>query len=241
MGTMGFYEQDEWSGPGGLFPNTCFKKKNRWKFIIPGVSASGVGSLPPFKSGRVSMSYKEIQAEHLNETIFFPSKPEWKPISLTLYDISKSAENPVFSWLRRAYDPKNCSTWKPCLTAQLKCAQCFLVMLDGCGEEMERWVFEHAWPQSVEFVEGDMTSGDVTYCDVTLRYDRAYIANPLSTSSLPFSPFLPSNTCDVIPSVSFVNFAPIPMIAPLAEFTRMPFLPSDDDSKIDVSIDFNIV
>ncbi len=222
MGNMGFYGHEEWSGPGGNFPNICFKKKNRWKFIIPSISADGVSSLPPLKSGRLSMNFKEIQAEHLNETIFFPSKPEWKPISLTLYDIVKDDENPVFSWLRTAYDPKNCSLWTPCLTAGLKCAEAYIVMLDGCGEELERWTLEHVWPQALEFVEGDMASTEVIYCDVTLRYDRAYITNPAGASDIDFPTNLPSYTCAVTPSVSAVGFSPVmAMATPIPEFIRI--------------------
>ncbi len=225
MGNMGFYGQPEWSGPGGPFPNTCFKRKNRWLFVIPSISADGVNSLPPLKSGKLSFDFKEMQAEHLNETIFFPSKPEWKPIQLTLYDIQKNFENPIFSWIRTAYDPKNCSRWVPCLggstgggtapSPSLKVAQCFINMLDGCGNLLEQWVLEDAWPQTVEFSDGDMASSELVTCDLTLRYDRAYILSPANTSPISYSTTLPSYTCSVTPIASMVAFAPV---VPMAEF-----------------------
>lgn len=223
MGNMGFYGQDEWSGPNGDFPNVCFKRNNRWKFIIPGISASGVSSLPPQKVGKVGLSFKEIQAEHLNETIYFPSKPDWKPITLTLYDIAKEDQNPVFAWIRRGYDtrPDQCSLWTPCLSAGLKAAQAYLEELDGCGEVLERWILEHIWIQQAEFSGGDMANADVVTCDVTLRYDRAYIDSPYTAADPGFAISLASFTCGVTPSVSMAFFEevkPVYFAVPTAEF-----------------------
>ena len=47
----------------------CWKQKFRWEFSIPGISQSGVNSLPPSKAARPSMDFKEQEAQHLNETI----------------------------------------------------------------------------------------------------------------------------------------------------------------------------
>src|SRR4051812_1810860 len=161
MRKMNFYDADEWSGPSGPYPGTCFKRSFRWLFVIPGICADGVDSLPPLKIDNIDFSYKEMQAEHLNETIYFPSKPEFSPIKLTLYDIQKTKENPIFTWIKRVYNPKYCSYWKPALTdPTIKVGICYLVRYNGCGEEMERWVFEHAWPKSASFYGGNMESDD---------------------------------------------------------------------------------
>jgi hypothetical protein len=234
---LGFTGQPEWAGPGQIAfgGGTLFKSKNQFKFIIPSISADSVSSLPPAKSSRPSISFKEIQAEHLNETIFFPGKPEWKPINLTLYDIVKGIENPVMTWLRRVYNPNpagmtadngnlGCSGWYPSLGSPpasgtpisgitynvpgIKVAQCFLVLYDSCGCEIERWVFEHAWPQSVEFAECDMQSNELIYCDLTLRFDRYYVLSPtMQPLTMPISL---TDVCSVIPAISFVSFESVP-------------------------------
>lgn len=219
MGKMGFY-QDEWGNGTSPYPATCFKQKNRCQFVIPSICASGVGSLPPLKSSRHSLSFKEMIAEHLNETISFPGKPDWKPITLTLYDIVKQSENPVFTWLRRVYDPKNCSYYKPCLeqadvsfqssgspSGSVKCAEAHLILYDRCGEVIETWVFEHVWPQSVEFAESDMASGDLVYCDVTLKYDRAYCTGSNADLNA-MSTIIPYYNCESS-SISVTAFAPL--------------------------------
>lgn len=152
----------------------CLKRKFRWLFKIDDVSASGTNSLPPLKSARPSLSFKETQVEHLNETIYYPSKPEWKPITLSLYDLRKN-EHPVFKWLKKMYDPQKGSI-KPPMDSQIM-VTASLEMLDGCGETVEKWKFENCWPNAIEFGDLDMGSSEIVTCDLTLRYARAYIEN----------------------------------------------------------------
>jgi hypothetical protein len=159
--------------------NTCFKRKNRWLLIINEVSAEGINTLPPFKSARPSLSFKEIEAQHATEIIYFPGKPEWKPISLSLYDLKKPT-HPVFEWLKKLYDPQQ-GTYSYSCTADgvggFKKSEATLEVYDGCGNVIETWIFENAWPQSIEFGDLDMSQSEVLTCDLVLRYDRAYIKN----------------------------------------------------------------
>lgn len=158
-------------------PNACFKRKNRWLFKIPDVSADGVASLPPAKAARPNLSFKEIEVQHINETIYFPGKPEWKPITLTLYDLKRSGAgtlHPVFEWLRELYSPRENAAYGPSCDG-FKKNFALLEMYDGCGKAIETWVFETIWPQAVEFGDLDMSTSELLTCDITLRYDRAYI------------------------------------------------------------------
>jgi len=150
----------------------CLSRKFRWLFKIPQISAQGTNSLPPVKSARPSLTFKETQVEHLNETIYYPSKPEWKPITLSLYDVKKS-EHPIYNWLKRMYDPKEGKIKTPTdsefmLTATLE-------MYDGCGQVMETWIYQECWPNAIEFGDLDMGSSEIVTCDLTLRYARAYL------------------------------------------------------------------
>lgn len=158
-------------------PSVCYKRKYRWLFKIPDVSAEGVNALPPSKGARPNLSFKEMEAQHLTETIYYPGKPEWKPVNLTLYEVGrKGVDHPVLKWIKELYNPEN-GTWKPSCDG-FKRFQCFLEMYDGCGELLERWVFENIWVQAIEFGDLDMSSSEVVVCDMTLRYDRAYVTPP---------------------------------------------------------------
>jgi hypothetical protein len=157
----------------------CFPRKFRWLFTIKGISADegSAESLPPMKGARPSINFKEIDSEHLSETIYFPGKPDWKPITLTLYDLKKN-KNPVFEWLKKFYDPCSDSTTINYSTSLTGDDNGFkrdatLELYDGCGHVIETWTFENVWPQSIEFGDLDMASSDVVTVDVTLRYDRA--------------------------------------------------------------------
>lgn len=154
----------------------CFKRKHRWLLIIPDVSAEGINTLPPSRGARPNFSFKEMEAQHLNETVYFPAKPEWKPVSLSLYDIKKpgSTMHPVFEWIKEVYNPQQDSRWVPSCDG-FKKNTARLELYDGCGKTIEQWVFESIWPQAVEFGDLDMASSDIVTLELTLRYDRAYV------------------------------------------------------------------
>jgi hypothetical protein len=157
-------------------PDLCLPRKNRWLFKIPDVSAEGANTLPPQKGSRPSLSFKEMEAQHLTETIYFPQKPEWKPVSLTLYEPTAKTMggHPVWEWVKKCYRVTDASVlWTP--SAEVMKERATLEMYNGCGDVLETWVFENAWPQAVEFGDLDMSSSDVVTCDLTIRYDRAYI------------------------------------------------------------------
>ena len=151
----------------------CIKRKFRWQLRIPDICVDGTNALPPEKSARPSLSFKEIEAQHLVETIYFAGKPEWKPINLTLYDIKKS-RNPIFKWLKEQYDPCE-GTWKAPSPGSWKKSTAYLEMYDGCGNILETWVFENVWPNAIEWGDLDMANSEYATVDLTLRYDRAYI------------------------------------------------------------------
>lgn len=208
---MGFYQPEWLSG--------CYKRKFRWKFIIPSICADGVFSLPPSKAARPNLTFKTMEAQHLNETVYYPAKPEWKPLQLQLYDVLKydgggnPLSNPIFSWIMRAYDPGPdvCGQWNPSLgdvfnqaaMPSFKAAYAFLHLYDGCGVLQERWVFEHVWPESVDWGDLNYAESDVVMCDLTLRYDRAFIDCALPSQwCTPFVPTFPPFTTDFCPIVA---------------------------------------
>jgi hypothetical protein len=92
-------------GLGKFSSDVCLMRKYRWLFFIDGVSDDGTSALPPDKGARPSLSFKEIEVQHLNEVIYFPGKPDWKPVQLTLFDL-KENKNPVFDWIKKKYDTK---------------------------------------------------------------------------------------------------------------------------------------
>jgi hypothetical protein len=152
-------------------------RKFRWMLVLDGVCGSksksgGIPALPPSKAARPSVSLREMEARHLVETIYYPSRPEWKPLQVVLYDLS-GGKHPVMEWLKELYDGET-AKWKFPATDKF-CKQASLDMLDGCGEIIQSWIYEEVWPLTADFGDLDMGSSEVATCDLTLRYARAYI------------------------------------------------------------------
>lgn len=152
--------------------DSCYKLRFRWLLKIPEISASGINSLPPVKSARPGIAYKEIVAEHLNETIYFPGKPDFKTLTVTLYDMKRDT-HPIFEWIQRLYNPCEGDYFTSTDTNFKLRAR--LELYDGCGNTLETWVYENIWPVNCEFGELDMGSSEVITADLTMRYDRAFV------------------------------------------------------------------
>lgn len=155
--------------------NVCFPRANRWMFYIPGVCGDqtpGVTALPPEKSARPEVSFKEMSVSHLIEDVYYPAKPEWKPFQVTLYNVSNIV-NPVFEWIRQIYDPEIGQFYEPLKNNFIK--DCILAMYNGCGDLLESWIYEDCWAQNTNFNQLDYGSSSIMMIDITIRYARAYI------------------------------------------------------------------
>jgi len=156
--------------------NKVFKRKFRWLFFIPGVVDDGIKALPPLSGSRPSIKFEQVSIQHLTETIYFPGRPSYDPITLSLYDVQ--TYSPVWDWILLLYDPYNGtykrSTTQGGLDYSTYKTNCYLSLYDGCGEEIERWYFEAAWCESANFGPLNMNETDSCMVDITLRFDRAY-------------------------------------------------------------------
>ena len=168
------------------------KRQFRWMFTVENVigdlSPSGsMQCLPPEKSARPDLSFKEMNVQHLIEEVFYPAKPDWKPITVTVFDLQKSS-HPIWNWIKKLYNVSSgpnatfiepnanpCSAGRAGLECDGFIKQCQLELYNGCGDLVEKWIYEDCWPQAINFQTLDMTQNGLVMCEVTLRYARAYI------------------------------------------------------------------
>ena len=175
----------------GIFNTSAlFKRSFRFMFTLDNVvgnpNADYLDVKPPSKAQRPSLSFKDLTFEHLTETIHMPGKAEWKPITLSVYDIAgynagscRIVKNSVYRWIESFYTPqfgnfKYACSMSPGVAFK---RPCFLTLYDGGGSLIEQWQFDNAWCQDVNFGEMDMGTADVMMIDMTLVYDRAYLIN----------------------------------------------------------------
>lgn len=178
----------------------CFRQKHRWMFRISNDAGSGsvaIGDqqefsttpvLPPSKGARPVLELKEMEVRHYHETIYYPGRPDWKPLNITVYHIGGFSNDPIWDWLNLAYNPYNLvknsegDTWNPPISGipnqQLIKKHAYLDLYDGCGNVLETWAYDSVWPQNVDWGTLEMDSSDLVYIDVTLRYARAYLVAP---------------------------------------------------------------
>lgn len=166
------------------------KRKFRYLMRIDDVVADdnkAQKTLPPLSSARPSLSFKEMNANHLIEEVFYPARPDWKPINLVLYDL-KLDNNPVWDWITEFYNPEEGTLVTPNEDSSPTSGfirKVTLDLFDGCGSIVESWVYEDAWPTSINFQTLDMGDTGVCTIDLSLRYVRAYVIDP---SELPVCP-----------------------------------------------------
>jgi hypothetical protein len=166
----------------GLESGKYCKRSNRWMFKIDGILGDendSANALPPSKSSRPQIAFSEINVRHLIEDVFFPGKPDWKPITITIFDLmTASKKNPVWNWLTEYYNPEKGILQVPNDKPQINegfIRECSLDLYDGCGEVIEQWIYQDAWPQQINFSTLDYQQTDILMMDVTLRYSRAYV------------------------------------------------------------------
>ena len=92
----------------GFASSVVFKRQNRFIMHIPDVTHVGNSSVRIYnkvlleeKSARPKLSYKEIEVNHVIETIRFAGRPEWDNLQVSLYDVAQS--NPAWGWITSNY------------------------------------------------------------------------------------------------------------------------------------------
>lgn len=165
----------------GLESGKFCKRQHRWMFTVANIigerGEASIRALPPEKSARPSIGFKENSVRHLVEDVFYPAKPDWRPISITVFDLKK-LDNPIFRWIQEFYEPQIGVLFYPNSFKGPNegfIRECSLELYDGCGGVVERWIYEDAWPQSINFQSLDMTQQGIVMADITLRYARAYL------------------------------------------------------------------
>ena len=130
--------------------------------------------------GRPSITFDEQEINYRNEKMWIAGKGTWDTLNMTLLDVGTS--DPIYGWLRAVYDFQNeqgpmgkdttagaqgggdCEPYKKDLK---------LDMLDGCGNVVESWLLERAWPSTINWGDLDYSDNAVANIEMTIRFDRA--------------------------------------------------------------------
>ncbi len=168
----------------GFASAVVFKRQNQFVIHIPDVTHVGSSAARIYnrvlleeKAARPRLSYREIEASHLIETIYFAGRPSWDPLKVTLYDVAQT--NPAWGWITSNYFVRPAGGGQVGVGYLGGASGNFkrnvqIFMLDGCGYAIEAWNYVNAYPTEIDWGEVDMGSSGVMRVSMTLRYDRAY-------------------------------------------------------------------
>ena len=143
------------------------KTKNRYIMYIEGIPAYLVKT-----ANRPSITFEEIELNHINVKRYVKGKCAWEQLELTLYDaIVPSAAQAVMEWVRLSHESVTgrdgySDFYKKDLT---------LNVLGPVGDKVEEWTLKGAFIQAANFNDLDWASNDPAEVTLTLRYDYAIL------------------------------------------------------------------
>lgn len=158
-------------------PDIIHKRKFRWTFGIH-FCGSNRTVKPSFvkTAARPDLTIEETDINFLNEKTWIPGKAAWEPITVTYYDVNSTENVDLLSWLASVYDfTSECRHMNA--KRQDYSGTATLRMLDGCGNIMEIWTLQDAWPTSIKFGDLDYASSEVSEIELTLRYSKVTLDN----------------------------------------------------------------
>jgi len=143
------------------------KLKNRYVMSIDGILAYMIKT-----ANRPSISFEEVELNHMNVKRFVKGKGTWETIEFTLYDpVVPSAAQSVMEWIRLSHESV---TGRDGYSDFYK-KDVDIQVLGPVGDIIEQWKLKGAWIQSANFNDLDFASSDPVDISVTLRYDYAIL------------------------------------------------------------------
>jgi hypothetical protein len=143
------------------------KLKNRYIMSIDGIPAYLIKT-----ANRPSITFEEVELNHMNVKRYVKGKATWETVEFTMYDpVVPSAAQAVMEWVRLSHESVTgrdgySDFYKKDIDVQI---------LGPVGDIVESWKLKGAWIQAANFNDLDFSSSDPIDISVTLRYDYAIL------------------------------------------------------------------
>ena len=143
------------------------KLKNRYVMSIDGIPAYLIKT-----ASRPSISFEEVELNHMNVKRYVKGKATWETIAFTMYDpVVPSAAQAVMEWVRLSHESV---TGRDGYSDFYK-KDVNIKVLGPVGDVVEQWTLKGAWIQAANFNDLDFASSDPAEIEVTLRFDYAIL------------------------------------------------------------------
>ena len=143
------------------------KLKNRYVMSIDGIPSYLIKT-----AARPSISFEEVEPNHMNVKRYVKGKATWETIEITLYDpVVPSGAQAVMEWVRLHHESVTgrdgySDFYKKDIDIQV---------LGPVGDVVEQWKLKGAFITAANFNDLDFSSSDPSEISVTLRYDYAIL------------------------------------------------------------------
>lgn len=167
-------------------PDIIIKRKFRWMMDIS-TPCGYVGPHFVKSAGRPQLDLDETELHFRNAVTWIPGKGKWQPLTVTYVDAIHSEMQGLYDWLATTYNFVN-DVWLSQGEKKDWGGVATLVMFDGCGNPLERWLMKSCFPQSIKW--GDLDYADSAECtiELTIRFSEVtYIPNPACGMQTPYA------------------------------------------------------
>jgi len=151
------------------------KLKNRFVMSIGSGGAGESNGIPAYlikTTGRPSITFEEVELNHMNVKRFVKGKGTWDTIEITMYDpVVPSAAQAVMEWIRLSHESV---TGRDGYSDFYK-KDVNIKVLGPVGDVVEQWTLKGTWIQAANFNDLDFASSDPVEINCTLRYDYAIL------------------------------------------------------------------
>jgi len=168
-------------GKQSFWSDVYLEPKRNYKFLLL------LGGIPFWiikKTSKPSLSISETEHKYLNGTFYYPGKPTWEKLNVTLIDpinpdASKTLENIIIaSGYQFPSNPNDVTTFsKAKAVGALGRVEIQMIGPDD-STPVERWIMHNAWVTSVKYGELAYDNEDMTEISLEIRFDFAEIITP---------------------------------------------------------------
>ena len=143
------------------------KLKNRFVMSIDGIPGYLIKT-----ANRPSITFEEVELNHMNVKRFVKGKGTWQSVAITLYDpVVPSAAQAAMEWIRLSHESV---TGRDGYSDFYKKDIGFQV-LGPVGDVVEEWLLKGTFIQAANFNDLDFSSSEPVDISLTLRYDYAIL------------------------------------------------------------------
>ncbi len=143
------------------------KTKNRYIMYLEGIPSYLIKT-----ANRPSITFEEVELNHINMKRFVKGKGAWEPIEITLFDpVVPSGAQAVMEWVRLH---KESVTGRDGYSDFYK-KDITINMLGPVGDKVEEWTLKGAFIVSAAFNDLDWSVSDPAEITLSLRYDYAIL------------------------------------------------------------------